>query len=91
MRQRRHDHVPAVAGEFERPDRGRGQFEEADDQRDPARYDEGRNVSAPMISTVPSSRNPNVIVSVRRVPDVKGTFFFAARPAANAIGAKIGM
>ena len=40
---------------------------------------------------VPNSRTPNVTVSVRSVPAVNGVGRFAARLAANAIGAMIGM
>ena len=51
----------------------------------------GRNISAPTSRIVPSSTQPNVIVSVRSVPEVNGVGFFPARLAANAIGAMIGM
>ena len=51
----------------------------------------GRNNKAPTSRMVPSSTNPNVIVSVRRVPAVNGVGFLAARLPAMAIGAMIGM
>ena len=51
----------------------------------------GRKSKAPTSSTVPSSTKPNVAVSVRSVPAVNGVVFFAARLAARAMGAMIGM
>ena len=50
----------------------------------------GRNRRAPMITTVPSSRKPNVAVSSRKVPKLNGEVFFAPRLAAIAIAATIG-
>src|SRR5437773_2293431 len=50
----------------------------------------GRNSSAPTRRMVPSSTKPNVTVSVRIVPDVKGVGFLAARLPAIASGAMIG-
>src|SRR3984957_10878535 len=50
----------------------------------------GRKSRAPMITMVPKSRNPNVVVSSRKVPNPNGEDFFAPRLAAMAIGAIIG-
>src|SRR5208337_3438281 len=50
----------------------------------------GINKSAPTRRMVPRRKIPNVIVSVRRVPTVKGVGFLAPRLAAKAIGAMIG-
>ena len=43
-----------------------------------------------MITTVPSSRKPNVAVSSRKVPKPNGEGFFDPRLAAMAMGATIG-
>src|SRR5262249_17571351 len=51
----------------------------------------GRNNKAPMSRIAPRSTKPNVIVSVRRVPTVKGVNFLRAKLRAIAIGAMIGM
>src|ERR1700732_4537639 len=50
----------------------------------------GRNSRAPMMTIVPNRRNPNVVVSSRKVPKPNGEDFFAPRLAAIAIGAIIG-
>ena len=50
----------------------------------------GRNKRAPMMTIVPNSKNPNVVVSSRNVPKPNGEDFFAPRLAAMAMGATIG-
>ena len=46
----------------------------------------GKNVSAPMRMTVPTSKAMNIGVSVGSVPALAGTIFFAARDPAIASG-----
>src|SRR5246127_280220 len=50
----------------------------------------GKNNNAPIITIVPRSRTPNVVVSSRKVPKPNGEGFFAPRLAASATGAIIG-